>query len=209
MLGDGSVKVHICKSGNKFVATHQTRISNMDFECVDRVCLEINSFFGEDYQIHPYTNPNGTKMYRLAINDEIVYRLFHYFVKEKLVVADEVFRADREARVNFAAGLFDTDGYVAEQNHPGAKFGVSWRVGFASRHRTFVEDVARLLQKLGVKVGKVHEQRSQYDTAIFVIKPNIRSFIDAGCYFHILRKAKRIQHYVDAMKPSETIMPSP
>ena len=208
LTGDGTVKTHIVKRNNSFATIRMVSLSLMDIDCVERVCSEINEFFGKSYRVVKYENPDGTRMYRLAINKKAIYDFFNYFIGEKLFIRDEIFRADREARLDYLAGLFDTDGFVSETKHPGAKYGVSWRVGFASRHRTFVEDVARLLSKIGVKVGKVHEQTSQYDAKIYVIKPNIRSFVEAGCYFQIPRKAKRLSNYVDAVKPSETIMPS-
>jgi len=201
MTGDGSI--------GKYGSAINVHIRGMDVDCIQRVKYEIDSFFHAEYKFYSYTNPNGTLMYGYNAANILVYDLFHYFIKEKLVIVDEVFRARREARLDFLAGLFDTDGYVAEYDNPEAKYDVSWRVGFASRHKTFVEDVARLLQKLGVKVGKVHKQLSGFSRTIYVIKPNIRSFVDAGCYFQIPRKAKKLRHYVEAMKPSETIMSHP
>lgn len=201
MTGDGSI--------GKYGPAINVHLRSMDSDCVQRVKYEIDSFFGTDYKFYSYTNSNGTLMYGYNASNALIYDFFKYFIEEKLVIRDEVFRASRKARLDFLAGLFDTDGYVAEQKHPGAKYGYSWRVGFASRHKPFVEDVARLLQKLGVKVGKIHEQTSGFSRTIYVIKPNIRSFVDAGCYFQIPRKAKRLRHYVEAVKPSETIMPHP
>jgi len=201
MMGDGSVK--------KYGDAVNVNLRNMDLDCVQRVSIEVNSFFGTHYKTSSYINPNGTLMYGFNAANWLIYDLFNYFIREKLVIVDEIFRANRKSRLDFLAGLFDADGYVAEGKNLNAKYGTSWRVGFASRHRTFVEDVARLLQKLGVKVGKVYEQLSGFSRTIYVIKPNIRSFVDAGCYFQIPRKAKKLRHYVEAVKPSETIMPHP
>jgi len=201
MTGDGSI--------GEYGSVYNVHIRCMDRDCVGRVMIEINDFFNTHFNMYSYINPNGTTMYGVNAKNGVIYDLFRYFIGEKLVIRDEVFRADRETRLNYLAGLFDTDGYVAEQSHPLARYGTSWRVGFASRHKTFVEDVARILQKLGVKVGKVYEQLSGFSRTIYVIKPNIRSFVEAGCYFQISRKAKRLRHYVEAMKPSETIMPNP
>ena len=209
LTGDGTVKKHVVKRNNSFAVISMVNISAMDIDCVERVCYEINEFFGKSYQIVEYKNPNDTTMFRLAINKKVIFEFFNYFIREKLNISDEIFRANKKARLDYLAGLFDTDGYVSESKNPNSKYGVSWRVGFASRHRTFVEDTNRLLSKIGVKVGKIYEQTSQYDTRMYVIKPNIRSFIDAGCYFQIPRKAKRLANYESAVKPSETIMSGP
>ena len=205
LLGDGSVKHHMSvNSEGKMSETYAVVIANMDKECVDRVCGEINRFCRTQYNTVDYRNPNGTTMYRLAINNRDIYTFFHYFILDKMLLADEIFRASREARVNFLAGLFDTDGMITQSSG-------YYRIGYAARMRTLVEDVARLMQKLGVKVGKIHEQVSGYGTTMYVIKPNLRSFVDAGCYFYIQRKVNKLYDYLNMVKvkPSETIMPGP
>jgi len=202
LTGDGHTRNYVVQrdGGKGFQVTYPVTISNMDRDCVGRVCWEINSLFDKAYDIVPYNNVNGTQMFRLAINNSIINQFFAYFIGEKQFVADEVFRASKQAKLDYLAGLFDTDGYVAEIKHPQSKYGYSWRVGFASRHRTFVEDVTRLMQKLGIKVGSIYSQVSGHGTVMFVIKPNIRSFIEAGCYFNIKRKNDRLKHYMSAMK---------
>jgi len=189
LLGDGSVKLHISISNSKMIKTYAVVLSNMDKECVERVCGEINRFCNTHYTIKEYKNPNNTTMYRLAINNEDIYTFFSYFILDKLLLVDEIFRMNRQAKLDFIAGLFDTDGTIA-------KCSGYYRLGYAARFKTLVEDVARLLQKMGVKTGKVYEQVSGYGTTMYVIKPNIRSFIDAGCYFYIPRKAQRLYDYL-------------
>lgn len=204
IFGDGSIGVY--PSGPNGVQ-YTVVIRNMDYECVRRVKDEVNEFFKEAHKIHTYTNPNGTLMYGVSFHSVHIHALFHYFVREKLLIPDEMFRINRDAQLDFVAGLFDTDGYVS--------IGVRDRVGFASRHRTFVEDLVRLLSKLGVTVGSIYSQVSQYGTTIYVIKPNIRSFVNAGCYFYIPRKSNKLKGYgcvvrqKSEIEPSETIMSDP
>jgi DNA-binding transcriptional regulator WhiA len=194
LLGDGSVKHHVSiNSAGIMSKNYMVVIANMDRECVDRVCGELNRFCNTQYDVKEFINPNGTTMYRLAINNENIFTFFYYFIQDKMFIADEIFRASREARLNFIAGLFDTDGSIAQ-------YSGYYRISYAARLRTLVEDVARLLQKLGVKVGKIHEQVSGYGTTIYVIKPNIRSFIDSGCYFYIQRKADRLYKYLNSVR---------
>jgi len=203
LFGDGSVKSRVIPSRSDGSVDHMVRIACMDFDCIEIVTDQINRLFNSKYKVYSYKNPNDTEMIGLAINNTLIYNFFHYFIREKLFVPDEIFRASRKDRIEFLAGLFDTDGTISKSNSG------YFRLGFSSRIRTFVEDTTRLLQKLGVRVGKIHEQISGYGTTIYVIKPNIRSFIDSGCYFRITRKASRILEYIVAMKPSETIIPNP
>lgn len=197
MIGDGSVKEYINRSleKDKFIRVHNAGISGMDLECLERVCQEVFQLFGKIYVPKAYKNPKGTQMYRVGFGNILTYSFFNYFIKDKSFLPDEVFRASRKAKLDFLAGLFDIDGHVAMSQHKHTKSGYAWRVGYAARIRTLVEDIARLLMKLGVKVGKIHEQVSGYGTLMYIIKPNIRSFIEKGCYFHIKRKAKKLALY--------------
>ena len=201
LFGDGSVKSGAIPSRESGIY-HRVCMSNMDFDCIEIVRDQINALFKSSYKEYTYRNPNNTRMIGLAINNTLVYEFFHYFVREKLFIPDEIFRATREDRIEFIAGLFDTDGTIS-------KSGCYYRVGIASRHRTFIEDTSRLLKKLGVGVGKITAQISGFGTTIFFMRPNIRSFIDAGCYFRITRKRSRILEYRVLTEASETTIPNP
>lgn len=212
LTGDGSVKEYVQWSEEraKMIVVHNASISGMDLECLERVCKEIYCLFGKMFEPVPYKNPNGTQMYRVGFGSLLTYTFFNYFIGNKLSISDEVFRASKKAKRDFIAGLFDTDGWIAHSNG-------YYRLGYAARYRTLVEDVARLLMKSGVKVGKINESVSGYGTIMYRITPNLRSFIDKGFYFYILRKAERIKLYkrstgfqsYSVVKPSETIMPNP
>ena len=114
LLGDGCVKSFSYMNKGHLVEEHKVAISNMDKECVERVCGEINLFCNTEYTFREYRNLNKTVMYRLAISNKDIYSFFHYFIGEKLILPDEVFRVNRDAQLAFLAGLFDTDGTIAE-----------------------------------------------------------------------------------------------
>lgn len=215
--GDGTIGIYTQKAPNgNIYSTPNVRITAMDYDIVNRVCCEVNEYFGKKYKVVEYRNPNGTTMFRSIVSSRITYDFFRYFIKNKAFLPDELFRSSRDAQLRFIAGLFDTDGYVSMSKNPRYKLGYQWMMGFSSRHRTLVEDVSKILKKLGVKVGKIRNDVSPYETLIFSIRPNIRSFIESGGYFHTPRKAKRLALYEQGMSPlkdvtlaSETIMPSP
>lgn len=184
IFGDGTIGAYpLDPSGMQYTVS----IRNMDYECVKRVNNEVSDFFKVPHKIYTYTNPNGTVMYGVSFHSIYVHAIFHYFVREKLFIPDEMFKIERESQLDFIAGLFDTDGYVTSKGQ--------YRIGFATRHRTFVEDLVRFLSKLGVNVGSIHSQVSQYGTTMYVIKPNIMSFIKSGCYFYIPRKFNNLKGY--------------
>lgn len=211
MTGDGSVKKYIRQTEERGLHTmYNASISSMDEECVGRVCYEVDCLFKKDFHPISYMSSNKTQMYRSCFGSKVTFDFFNYFIREKMNLSDETFRASKKAKRDFIAGLFDTDGWIAYSNG-------YYRLGYAARQRTLVEDVARLLMKSGVKVGKINEDVSGYGTIMYRITPNLRSFIEKGYYFHIQRKAARIDLYKcsvglrnqDKVKPSETIMSNP
>lgn len=193
MTGDGSVKKYLRQDAQgKLHTAYNASICGMDKECLDRVCYEVDSLFDKDFRPIPYVGSKGVQMYRSGFGSRVTYDFFNYFIGDKLYLADEVFRSSKKAQRSFIAGLFDTDGWITYSKG-------YYRLGYASRHRTFVEDVARLLMKSGVKVGKINEDVSGYGTVMYRITPNLRSFIDLGFYFLISRKDDRVQAYVKSM----------
>ena len=202
MIGDGCVRAYIHR-GNQM--RYQTTILGMGKEPIDRVCREINSILPGNYNVVRYINRHGTTMYRLWMGKKIIYDFFHVLIGNKITLPDEVFQSNRKSKLDFLAGLFDTDGTVAVSKQPGTKTGVRWKIMFAARHKSLVEDVARLLQQVNVKVGKITEYTKSGYRSTYTISPNIRSFIDAGCYFGSTRKAERLHDYLKAVLPSETM----
>uniref|UniRef100_A0A6M3JTH2 Putative homing endonuclease n=1 Tax=viral metagenome TaxID=1070528 RepID=A0A6M3JTH2_9ZZZZ len=212
LMGDGQIKKYSLSNG---AIDYNVNIRCMDLDIICKVCSEINNYFGKDIRPHEYKNPNGTLMFRASFGNEFTYEFFNYFISVKALLPQEVFVSSRKAKTSFIAGLFDTDGWIAETKRPQAKYGVGWKIGYAARFPTLVEDVSRLLMKSGVKVGGIRKEVSGYGTTMYKIYPNIRSFIDSGFYFFTSRKAERIERYKlfvcpqSYVEPSETIMSSP
>lgn len=103
----------------------------------------------------------------------------------------------REHQLAFIAGLMDSEGFVAANstNPTNRRF----YMGFKSCD-PWVPDFIVLLQRLGVRIGKVQIEepyRPGYKPPTrFTIK--MQSWIDAGCYFNIRRKQDRVEEWAFA-----------
>ena len=211
MTGDGSVKAYPVKGYEDSAISRDVHMTCRDADCVQRTCVEINDFFQTSYKISSFVNPNGTIMFGVRPRKTVIYDFFHYFIGDKLTLHEEIFRADKQDKLNFLAGLFDTDGWVTEYNKPNARYGAGWEVGWGAKHVTLVEDVIKLLIGLGVKANKISSKISGFGTTMYNIRPNVCSFVEAGCYFQIPRKAKQLRHYTEAVIPNfrQTSLSSP
>lgn len=194
LMGDGHVKAYMRKFGG---IHHRVYIGCKDEDIIQIAKDQVNLLFETNYEVGTHTNPHGTLIYTLDVGRKNVYHFFHYFIRDKLTLPEVVFRASRKAQLEFLAGLFDTDGGIGEGRSPDHKHGIRWSIYYTAKHRTLVEDVVRLLEELGVKPGKISVSFSKaYQSITYNISPNIRSFVAAGCYFALDRKARRLRRYL-------------
>lgn len=108
-----------------------------------------------------------------------------------------IWDASSDVQWGFVCGMMDSDGWSAMGKRPNGRY--AYQVGFANTCRWMVEDLRRLLQSLGVKVGGIHEQNLRNNAAAkrryWRILINIQSLIDAGFEFGIARKNDRLILY--------------
>lgn len=186
MIGDGCVKVYTVKSGRRIGHIHYNiGLDCADADCVYRTCTEINKFFSTNFKVKAYELPSGTLMHRFITGCELIYTLFHYFIRDKSRLPKEVFSASRKTKLDLLAGLLDTDGSTS-----------GTLIDFSQKSKTLMEDVIRLLTDLGIKSGVIYRHSR---SGVHRIRINAHSFITAGGYFHVPRKAERLKHRTEAM----------
>lgn len=109
--------------------------------------------------------------------------------KDKL--PDWIFTAPKDVKLAFIAGVMDSEGYVSVKQGRGQAC-----MGIKSTDLWFL-DFVRLMQTVGVLSGKVGVEKPNkpgYRTPRRVtIK--MRSWVDAGAYFHIARKQERVERW--------------
>lgn len=204
-LGDGSARfVPGYGNGSWYV----TEVSTMDPEVPNRVADEINAFFGTNYKPFKRILKTGQPFYIFRANRAHVHHLFVNLTDYRTRVPKEIFSSSTDVVRDFLAGILDTDGSVAKTRYQKYN-GYRYQLKFSNTSKAMVEGVASLLQRLGVKVGRIQEtQRGGYRT-IYSIQPNIKTFFEAGCYLNVGRKLQRLNEYFDVVLGSETMHAAP
>lgn len=175
-------------------------ISCQDREIVERFCEEIAECFGKHYAINEYRAKSGCKMFTCSSKRRAVYDFFVDQTVMKTRVPAGIARAEKHIIKHYIAGLFDTDGTVVFNSAN------RYQLKFGSVERVLVGDVAYMLQRCGVKVGKIGQYDKGGYRTHYTIQPNIRSFIEAGFYFGCERKAARLEDYSKkVLVASETV----
>lgn len=183
-----------------------TEVSSPDREVASMVVSDINDFFNKEHRIMTKRLKSGKDYYIVRSYTEFVYLFFMVNTRHRLDIPKELITAPIHIRRKLIAGMFDTDGSV--------KFTFNgknprWQLGYSGTSQDMVENLARILQNMGIRVGKVHTyQRGGYKT-LWAIHPNIRDFIGAGCYFCSERKQKRLEDYHAHVCGSETMYTAP
>ena|SRR5678815_5374057 len=99
-------------------------------------------------------------------------------------------------------GLMDSEGFVAEKTEH--KTGRAYYMGFKSCD-VWVPDFVKLLQSIGIRLGKVSEcppYRAHYKTPTrFHIK--MQSWVDSGMRFNIKRKQDRVDRWARTVPYTE------
>lgn len=119
--------------------------------------------------------------------------------KEKL--PDWIWNADHDKKLEFIAGLMDSEGF-ASLNSKGQLY-----IGFKSCDVWFY-DFVRLLNSVGINVGRIGIEKPLkpgYKTPQrFTVRR--QSWFDSGAYFKIHRKQGRIEKWASDQLTSETNM---
>lgn len=207
ILGDGHMRY------NPKPGCFTVEVATMDREIPLRVSSELSDAFGvEGHLIHKRL-PNNRTLYIVRTYRKIIYDFFWAITKEKLGVPVEIVRGSRQVKLDFLAGIFDTDGTVKvteSWNGSRTKKNPRWQMGFSNSVPQLVGDVAAILHGIGVKVGSLNiAKQSGGHRTMYAIHPNIRSFIDAGCYFYSVRKQQRLNDYLSHVLGSETMYTAP
>ena len=192
--GDGYYKYHYYGNGGWYM----TEVSKEAREVLDRYQDLVNDFFDTKYKLLSRKIKSGMTVWTLRTSKKIIYDTLNITTAFRTEVPRDIISGNREAKLEYLAGIFDTDGSVAENND-------RFQLKFSSNQLSIIQSVALMLQKLGVKVGKIGSYDKGGYRTVYNIQPNIRSFHEAGCYFYNNKKADRLQKYLDTVCPRDYV----
>lgn len=190
--GDGYYSYQYYGNGGWYM----TEVSKGNKEVIDRYRVIMNDFFGTAYKLTSRITKSSMTVWTFRTSRQIIYDMLNITTAYRTEVPQGIISANKEAKLEYLAGIFDTDGSVAENNG-------RFQLKFSSNQLAVIQSVALMLQKLGVKVGKIGSYDKGGYRTVYNIQPNIRSFHEAGCYFYNNKKANRLQKYLDTVCPRD------
>lgn len=135
--------------------------------------------------------PKAKPSYRLRSGDVKLCQALREETRDKKEIPEWLFKAPKDERLAFIAGLMDSEGYVCVNN---GRQGAT--MGFKSTDVWF-DDFLRLMHSTGIVTGKVGVEapRKPHYKVPRRVSIRIQSWIDAGAYFKIGRKQRRVEEW--------------
>lgn len=103
-----------------------------------------------------------------------------------------IWTADRDAQLHLLAGLMDGDGWISQcRTRPW-----QWMIGFCCNRGGLLQEIDALLEERGVIIRARRPRsvnRRTGSTRPMELRLDHRSFIEAGCFFKMGRKADRLE----------------
>ena len=187
-LGDGCVTTQTSKGRYTYTVFRLNTI-DADFAASTKSALEELGSRWATVSVHAVSKSSKPNHSLAARHDDLCARLVE-LTDGKKKLPDDVFLWSGDEQIAFIAGLMDSEGFVAANKNPTNR---RYYMGFKSCD-LWVPDFIRLLESVGVMVGKVSTEAPRkpgYKVPMrFTIK--MQSWIDAGCYFNVQRKQTRV-----------------
>jgi hypothetical protein len=190
-LGDGAVTVWR-QAGKADRLMFRLNTIDEDFALAVKAAVADLSDYTVTLCCHPVSKSSKPN-WALALGDRQLCERLESETEQKRIIPVYVFAWPRPFKLAFIAGLMDSEGFVAANaNHTGRRF----YMGFKSCD-LWVPDFIRLLQSVGIVVGKIATEpprKAGYKAPTrFTIK--MQSWIDSGARFNIARKQRRVDEW--------------
>lgn len=190
-LGDGAV-TDWRMAGRSDRLIFRLNTIDEDFAQATKAALSDLSNYKVSLSCHAVSKSNKPN-WALALGDLALCQRLRADTDRKSKIPEYVLGWPRDIKLAFIAGLMDSEGFVAANgNYTGRRF----YMGFKSCD-PWVPEFIRLLQSVGIVIGKVGVERPRkagYKTPRrFAIK--MQSWIDSGARFNIVRKQRRVDEW--------------
>lgn len=183
-LGDGCVTK---------AAYHCFRLNTIDHDfalATERALSEVTDY---TVTIKKHDVKRGRPNHALYCGDPDLGKFLVALTKDKQELPAFIWTASRDEKLAFISGLMDSEGFVAANSNPTNR---RYYMGFKSTD-VWVPDFIRLLESVGVQVGKVSKEKplkpGYREPTRFTIK--MKSWIDSGAKFNIARKQSRVDEW--------------
>lgn len=190
-LGDGSLSR--CGEAEKVYF----RLNAVDRDFVETAADAFELVTGIKPLINTYSEKRGRDYHTIIKKHAPLARRLLSDTNEKESIPLEIIQGwPRDWQLAFVSGLMDSEGFVGANAN---KTNRRYYMGFKCTS-PWVPDFVVLLQSLGIKIGKVQTEAPRKEgykaPTRFTIK--MQSWIDAGGYFNIARKQKRVEEWNEA-----------
>lgn len=183
-LGDG------CVTKARY---HCFRLNTIDHDfalATERALSEVTDY---NVTIKKHDVKRGRPNHALYCGDPDFGKFLVALTNDKQQLPAFIWTASRDEKLAFIGGLMDSEGFVAANSNPTNR---RYYMGFKSTD-IWVPDFIRLLETVGVQVGKVSKEvplKPGYkEPTRFTIK--MKSWIDSGAKFNIARKQSRVDEW--------------
>lgn len=188
------------------------RLNSIDAEFIEATKIALGEVIDSKVWVGgPYTDKRSSgnrQFYTLWCGHQALCEVLQTVTQNKTVLPELVFGWPRDRKLALIAGLMDSEGFVAanKTNPTNRRF----YMGFKCCD-PWVPDFIRLLQSVGIRIGKVaveEPRKPGYKPPTrFAIK--MQSWIDAGGYFNIRRKQARVDEWNTRRLTPETRRSAP
>jgi hypothetical protein len=194
-LGDGAV-TKWTQEGRADRLIFRLNTIDQDFAETTKAALEQLSTYKVTIGCHAVSKSSKPNWY-IALGDRVLCQRLVDETAKKQIIPEYVWGWPRDHKLAFIVGIMDSEGFVAgNSNQSGRRF----YMGYKSCDR-WVPDFVRLLQSVGIIVGKIGVEKprfSGYKTPTrFAIK--MQSWIDSGARFNIARKQARVDEWANTV----------
>lgn len=188
-LGDGSAS----SQNGRLVF----RLGTIDKDFAYRTKSVLEELTGKNANICQLNEKRSTnKPYVTSLHHNEFCEHLREVTENKTVIPEFVKEWPKENKIAFIEGLMDSEGFVAEnkRNKPARS---RYFMGYKSCD-VWVQDFIRILESVGIKIGKVRQEKPRKEgykiPTVFNIK--MQSWVDSGCRFNIKRKQDRVDAWV-------------
>jgi intein-encoded DNA endonuclease-like protein len=185
-LGDGCITI----SGYTSIVF---RLNTIDLDFAEATADALLDLTGKRPNIRRHSVKKGRDNHAMSHACKEICEVLKNDTEDKGTIPEYVFSWPDDLKKEFIIGLMDSEGFVAANSN---KTGRRFYMGYKSCD-IWVEDFIKILQSVGIKIGKVSKEKPRkpwYKVPTrFHIK--MQSWIDSGCRFNIARKQDRVDEW--------------